>query len=154
MAENEIKEEMENTYHIVLLEHNLFIVWKPEYNLGVPIIDEQHRGVVTTINSFHYGMQNHYVKEMLLPIIEMIHDYTRIHFKLEEDFLEKCSFPNAEEHHELHRALLVRLNEVGRQSMIDNDPFQFMEFLKQWWINHILHEDINFRNFLLSTAGK
>ena len=146
-------ENKANEFNITLLEHNLFIIWKPEYNLGIPIIDEQHRGIVTTINSFHYGMQNNHVHEMLLPIIEMIHDYTHIHFKIEESFLTKCSFPNSESHHMLHQELIAKLNEVGRKSMIDKDPYQFMDFLKQWWIDHIRNEDITFRDFLLSTTS-
>ena len=36
---------------------NLYITWKNEDELGIPIIDEQHRGVVTAINSLFYFMQ-------------------------------------------------------------------------------------------------
>lgn len=36
---------------------NLYITWKPEHALGIPILDEQHRAVVATINSLFYFMQ-------------------------------------------------------------------------------------------------
>ena len=134
--------------HNTLLTHNVFIVWKPEYNLGVQIIDEQHRGIVTTINSLYYGMQNNYFKEMLVPIIDMIHDYTHIHFRIEEDFMQKCHFPGADSHHRLHAELAAKLNQVGRKSMLDKDPYQFLDFLKKWWINHICNEDLMFRDYL------
>jgi len=132
----------------VLLEHNVFIVWKPEYNLGIPIIDEQHRGIVTTINSLHFGMQNKYIKNMLDPIIDMMYDYTCIHFQVEEAFLEKIDFPNAKVHHKLHRELSSKLAGIGRKSMFDKDPCQLMDFLRQWWINHICCEDLKFRDYL------
>ncbi|MCL2083960.1 MAG: bacteriohemerythrin [Oscillospiraceae bacterium] len=136
-----------------MLEHNVFIVWKPEYNLGIPIIDEQHRGIVTTINSLYYGMQNYYIKEMLAPIVDMIHDYTHIHFKIEEDFHEKCRFPGFTAHQELHGKLTSKLLLVGRKSMLAGDPYQFMNFLKNWWIDHICNEDLLFRNYLLKTSA-
>ena len=140
-----------NPAQTALLEHNVFIVWKPEYNLGISIIDEQHRGIVTTINSFYYGMQNNYVKEMLEPIIDMIHDYTHIHFRIEEDFFDKCGFPNAEAHRILHSELTVRLYEAGRKSLLDKDPFGFLRFLKKWWIDHICNKDLIFRDFLFES---
>ena len=34
--------------------HNLYIIWEEGYNLGIPIIDEQHRAIVATINTYHY----------------------------------------------------------------------------------------------------
>ena len=142
------------TAHAALLEHNIFIVWKPEYDLGIPIIDEQHRGIVTTINSLYYGMQNYYAREMLAPIVDMIHDYTHIHFRIEEDFHEKCRFPYFNTHHELHRELTAKLLQVGRRSMLDKDPYQFMDFLKQWWIDHICNEDLLFHNYLLKSSAQ
>ena len=135
-------------------EHNIFIVWKPEYNLGIPIIDEHHRGIVSTINSLHFGMQNNYVKDMLTPIIEMMYDYTRIHFQIEESFLELIDFPNAKIHQGLHRDLSLRLSTTGRHSLLDKDPSLFMDFLKNWWIQHICGEDLIFRNYLVSLAEK
>ena len=141
----------ENRPHIhpIMLEHSVFIIWKPEYNLGIPIIDEQHRGIVTIINSLHFGMQNDYVEEMLTSIIDMMYDYTNIHFRIEEDFLEKIDFPNAKKHHGLHRELSTQLNRAGRASFLGKDPYQFLGFLKQWWIDHICKEDLLFRNHIL-----
>jgi hemerythrin len=137
-----------------MLEHNIFIVWNSEYNLGIPIIDEQHRGIVSTINSLHFGMQNNYGKNILSPIIEMMYDYTRIHFQIEESFLEKIDFPNAKRHHELHRDLSSKLVATGNSSLLDKDPYQFMDFLKGWWINHICNEDLIYKNYILSSAKK
>jgi hemerythrin len=131
----------ENKDHKFSLEHNVFIIWKPEYNLGIPIIDEQHRGIVTTINSLYFGIQNHNVEDMLSSIIDMMYDYTRIHFSIEEKFLEMINLPNVAKHHELHSELLRRLNKAGKDSLTHGDPHAFMDFLKQWWVNHICNED-------------
>ena len=128
-------------------EHNVFIIWKPEYNMNIPIIDEQHRGIVTIFNSLHFGMQNNYVKDMLAPIVDMIYDYTRIHFQIEEDFINEINYPHAKEHHALHEELMSRLNHIGRKSILDKDPYELMEFLKNWWIGHICNEDFQVKKF-------
>jgi hemerythrin len=131
----------------ILFNHHVLIVWKPEYNLGIPIVDEQHRGIVTIINSLFYGMQNKHGEDVLMPVHGMINDYTRIHFKTEEDFLEKCGYSELEEHKEFHRELIDKLNKVGKDSLRQHDPKEFFDFLKEWWINHICSKDRAFMDY-------
>ena len=139
-----------NEINPTFIDQNILIVWKPEYSLGIPIIDEQHRGIVTIINSFYYGMQNklEYSESMLISIIDMMHSYSGIHFKTEEKFLEKFNFPYIAQHRELHYELTNTLPKVSKKSLLNNDPSQFMEFLKKWWIDHICNEDRKFRDYL------
>ena len=138
----------------IMFEHNVFIIWKPEYNLGIPIIDEQHRGIVTIINSLHFGMENNYVKGILTPTIEMMNSYVRVHFQVEENYIEQIDFPNAKKHRELHDELSSKLANTGRASLLDKNPYQFMDFLKKWWIDHICIEDLKFRDYLISSTKK
>ena len=138
--------------HRLFLEHNVFIVWKPEFNLGIPIIDEHHRGIVSIINSLHFGMQNRYIKDILAPIIDMMDDYSRIHFQIEEDFLEKIGYPNLVKHRELHHELSSKSKKLGKDSLLDRDSHNYMDFLKQWWINHIRVEDLTFRDHVFKKA--
>jgi len=150
MVSNSNGTQAQKAANIVIPEHNVFIVWQPEYNIGIHIIDEQHRGIVSTINSLYYGMQNNYIKEMLTSIVGMMYDYTHIHFHIEEDFLTKIDFPNAKKHRELHQELTYQLAKMGRDSLLEKDSIKFLEFLKKWWINHICCEDLIFRNHILS----
>ena len=131
-----------------LLNHSILIVWQPSYDLGIPIIDEQHRGIVTTINSLCYAIQNKHGHEMLKPAIGMINDYTRIHFEIEEDFLKKCGYPKLEDHRILHKELINALSQVSKESIWNKAPEEFLDFLKKWWINHICKEDRVFSQYL------
>ena len=143
-------EKDKNITKNTLLYHNVLIAWEPSYNLGIPIVDEQHRGVVTTINSLYYGMQHKHGESMLVPIINMIYDYTRVHFDIEESFLERCSYPDMKNHRALHAELTDTLTKVGRKSILSKDPYQFLDFLKTWWIDHICDKDKVFRGYILT----
>jgi hemerythrin len=136
----------------VLLEHHVFISWDPKYNLGIPIIDEQHRGIVTTINSLHFGIQNNFINSTFAAIVQMMMDYTKIHFEIEEAFLETINYSQAKEHKELHNILLDQLVSTGKQSLSNKDPKQFMDFLKSWWINHICDEDLKYKDYLVASS--
>jgi len=131
-----------------VLNHSILIVWKPDYNLGIPIVDEQHRGIVSTINSLCYAIQNKQGNQILQPVTSMVTEYTRIHFELEEDFLQKCGYPNLEAHRILHKELTDALSHVSKESIWNRDPQEFLDFLKKWWINHICKEDLLFTHYL------
>jgi len=146
------KEKVNTTCHQLL--HNILITWKPEYELGIPIIDEQHRGVVTIINSLYYGMQHKHGEIMLAPITNMIYDYTRIHFEIEEDFLKQCNFPDVDSHQLLHKELIGEISHTRKENVFKQDPFQFMDFLKRWWIDHICNKDRKFRDYLLKESAE
>ncbi len=139
--------------HQLLLNHNVFIKWDVKYSLGIPILDEQHRGIVTTINSLHFGIRHHYIENTFAPIIEMMSDYTRIHFEIEEAYLEMLDFSQAKRHHELHGELMEQLLHTGKMSLYNKDPHHFLDFLKSWWISHICNEDLQFRDHLLGHSG-
>ena len=141
----------EKTNHPNEFNQNVFIVWRPRYNLGIPIIDEHHRGIVSTINSLYFGMQNKHGDEILRPIIDMVHDYTRIHFEVEEGILRKLKYQYLKEHIKLHSELIQELNRVGRKSMMDHNPREFLDFLKEWWVDHICQRDTEFLDFLLDS---
>ena len=136
-----------------VIHNNLpLIVWKPEYDLGIHIIDEQHRGIVTVINCLYYEMQKKKGGSVLTPIFKIIYEYSHIHFTIEEEFLEKSDFPNAITHRALHSELIDTTSKVGKKSILNRDPYQFMDFLKKWWIDHICGEDRVFRDYLLDKA--
>ena len=141
----------EKTMHAVrhaLQSHAALIAWKPKYEQGVFIIDEQHRAIIAVINSLYYAMQSNHGSDMLHPVIGMIDEYTRIHFETEEEFHGKCGFPDAEQHRSLHRELIRRMSKIGRKSAENKDPYQFMQFLRDWWNHHICNEDRVFHEYL------
>ena len=126
----------------------MFIVWKDEYNLGIPIIDEHHRGIVTDINSLYYAMKDEHGAAALKPIVHMVKEYTRIHFTVEEAAMRRSNFPGVPAHHRRHAGLLRKVKSVGAESLINQEPTLFLEFLKDWWINHICVEDRKFADYL------
>ena len=144
----------DKTIRYSVFNHKVFIVWKSAYKLGIPIIDEQHRGIVTAINSLYFGMQNKHGDDMLKPVIGMIRDYTHVHFQVEEDFLKRYKYPNLKQHIKLHKELIRELSRVGKKSVWDHDPLEFLEFLKKWWIDHINKEDQEYLDYLMAALRR
>ena len=135
-----------------MLEHEVLIEWKPQYNLGIPVVDEQHRAIVATMNSLHFGIQHNQGEKMLQPVISMVNEYTRIHFEMEEHFFRACDFPDLEAHQKMHVELKRMVSTIGEKSLEDKNPLEFLDFLKKWWIDHICQKDRMFKEFLLDIA--
>jgi hemerythrin len=123
------------------MKHMLYIVWNEENNLGIPIIDEQHRGIVATINSFHYLIQQGRGRDALQPTLSILEQYTRIHFRTEEALMEQAGFPGFADHVALHEDLKKRTEAIARETTSDQEPEIALAFLKDWWLGHINSED-------------
>lgn len=117
----------------------LYIVWNEEQNLGVPILDEQHRGIVATINSFHYFLVEGHGDKALDPTLRMLEQYTRLHFQTEENLMREAKYPGLAAHMAQHQALIRRMAAVAANKA--KAPQEVLEFLKDWWIGHIARED-------------
>lgn len=123
------------------MKNMLYIIWPESANLGIPIIDEQHRAIVTTINSLYYFIQEGRGLEALRPTFDILEQYTRIHFITEEELMRRAGFDGLEEHIALHEGLTGKMKKIARESLNNREPELALEFLKKWWLDHINVED-------------
>ena len=119
----------------------LYIVWDDKYRVGVPIIDEQHRGIVSSINTLYEFIKQGQGQEALKPTFLVLEQYTHLHFKTEQKLLQEIKYPDLEAHIGLHKKLITNTEQIKSTSFINNDPNVVMLFLKEWWLGHINKED-------------
>lgn len=133
------------------MEHKLYIAWNDSNCIGIPIIDEQHRSIVSIINSIHYFIEKHRELDVLESVIDMMVQYTVIHFTTEEAMLKEAGYSAIEEHALLHEQLIRQLKAVSYEATEDCDVGPLLKLLKAWWLSHINHED---RKYVPFMAGK
>ena len=123
------------------MEDQLYIIWDDKFKVSVAIIDEQHRGIVTAINSLHHFIREGHGEEALQPTLTILEQYIHIHFKTEERLMEEAVYPAINEHILMHKELSGKTNKLLRDSISDNDTDSVLKFLRTWWMNHINIED-------------
>ncbi len=126
----------------------LYINWSDDNNLGIPIIDEQHRGIISTINSLYYFIQMGQGEEILESILIMLIQYTEIHFATEEGIIAKVNYPAFAEHKALHSTLIGKTKRLSLDINKGKDATNVLKFLRDWWLNHINKEDKKYVQFL------
>ncbi len=127
----------------------LYITWTDKNNLGIQIIDEQHRGIVSTINSLYHFVQQGRGMEILKPTLNILEQYSIIHFKTEEELIKNSDFPAVKDHITLHQNLIKRMKSLSDESIWSQDSEMILRFLKEWWLGHISQEDRKYAPYVI-----
>ncbi|MBT3206521.1 MAG: bacteriohemerythrin [Gammaproteobacteria bacterium] len=117
------------------------IEWKPEFEVGIGVIDVQHHRIVDYINTLIESKGSTQHQELAL-IIDSLIDYTYSHFAFEEALMEEAGYEFLTVHQQTHEAFTRRLNVLHksfRDGMDVSD--ELVELLKTWLINHIMSDD-------------
>jgi hemerythrin len=121
----------------------LYIVWQDAFMQGESIIDEQHRGVLATVNSLHYFLQQGQGLEALMPTVKILVSYLMFHFKTEEGILRATEYPDIARYNRYANESVDEFKRICRQSITYKDPEEVLLFLKNWWYRHLeMHEQI------------
>jgi len=121
----------------------LYIVWQESFLQDEPIIDEQHRGVLATINTLHHFLQQGHGLDVLKPTVQICLSYIRFHAKTEEGILRAAGYPQLDELIKKNEQIVDEFKQVYREAFIHEDPDLVLHFLRVWWQEHmILHKEI------------
>lgn len=122
------------------------IQWSDAYSVGVPELDEQHKGLIALINRLS---EEGHRSRLIAETLDALDRYAREHFGAEEALLRRLDDQHLEEHQRQHRAFeewLDASKQVYRFSAT-LDPFAdtINAFLRNWLINHILKTDMAYK---------
>lgn len=127
------------------------MIWKSEYELGVPEIDNQHKTLVEFINNFKNSIPDSTTDtrtEMGKVLIYLI-NYTCFHFEAEEQLMSQINYPNLEQHKIIHQNLISKTKAIliKMKQKESYTPIEFYYFLMSWLNEHILHEDLQIKKY-------
>lgn len=126
-----------------------FMKWRPDFNLGIAEIDEQHKKIVELINILNKAFMEGSAREKLGDILDEMARYADYHFHTEEELFSKHLFPFSEEHKKLHDNFRTKVSQF-REQFEKGLPitFRLLGFLRKWLTNHILDVDREYVDFV------
>ena len=140
---------MQKEASMALEQGHLLIVWNDSYMTGIEILDEQHRGIVSIINSLHYLLFIQNDDTLLRSTVDMINGYAKTHFQTEIGLLKNSRYPKLQEHQSLHDHLVAESDRIFMDCLKEGgDPTLYLGFLKKWWQTHITREDMAHKEYL------
>ena len=127
--------------------------WDSRYNTNIPVIDGQHKLLLSYINKLHRGMQKGCDKKLLLEILDDLTGYAFSHFATEELFFSRTPYPLTARHIEVHQGFRKAVTEL-REAVLDDKAFidiALLEYLKTWLVDHIQQMDVGFASYVTGT---
>lgn len=129
------------------------IKWTPRMSVGVPELDDDHKGLLALINELEGHTSGETDAETLRRSLNWLLRYAQTHFAREQAVMTTCQFPMLPSHIDEHRDFLERMRETITE--FDDDPAgtteqireSLISYLKEWWRHHILSEDMKYKAF-------
>lgn len=135
-------------FELPLASNSEIVIWDDTLRVGVDALDKDHQVIVSLMNRTAHASLDE--KEMEMVVKELV-DYALYHFKREEALMQSFQYPRLKEHRAQHRDLISHVNALSKKWRKNRDPEMLLElrtFLREWWLGHILSEDIDIREFM------
>jgi hemerythrin len=135
----------QNLYVLLLLFFFMSFDWKPEYNLGIKPIDDQHAEMLSLMGELDSLLQDHRPLEEVDAALTALIDCSKKHFSFEEEYFEKFDYPDGDSHKLQHDAFEKRL-ESFRDKLEDHQVLSdhLADFLEEWLKHHLQTQDAKY----------
>lgn len=129
-------------YYVRHAEKSGLLEWNNRFSVGNPELDKQHKRLLAIIDQVTDAADRQDLLQSLLDL----NRYASDHFSYEETLLERCGYENIEEHAGLHEEFIAQIGVFLSNQNLKKE--ELLSFLNHWWINHILVEDMAYKECL------
>jgi hemerythrin len=126
------------------------MVWREGWEMGVVRLDAQHKAMVRAINHLAVRLEEGRGREGVNRSISFLMMYVELHFREEEEAMERAGYPDREDHVAQHRECTRRIEALlegwrnGAPEILDN----LVTFFHFWLAEHLDGGDRQFSEFL------
>lgn len=135
-----------------------FFYWNKKYETGEKTVDEQHRGLIDTINKLSMAISSQSQLQDAEKALTFLIEYTNQHFRDEEAIMMTSGLPEEEknQHRQEHNAMAAEVNSRVQRSAKAGEGFDesLLPFLTTWLIKHILGSDMRMVDALKGRPGE
>jgi len=130
---------------------SIFFEWNLDMSVGEEMIDTQHKKLLAQLNkiieALAFGTQSDELKNAII----FFDEYTKEHFKYEEEYMQKINYPKIREHRSMHNDFVqnyVKFKEEFNQNVPEDKLLGEIEkYIGNWWLVHINKEDKKYHSF-------
>jgi len=127
------------------------IVWRSKMSVGEPVIDNDHKRLISLINDYEKAIEAKSVN-LLKNSFDKLLEYTEIHFNREENLMRAIHYSGYKDHKIMHQLLIDNLNRFHHQVVHKGEHISISkanDFMHDWLIDHVLNEDMKIKPLLM-----
>jgi len=131
-----------------------FIEWNNGFLLGIPQFDEDHKRLISILNSAYDNFTTGVSIITMDRLLNDLVDYARSHFSSEEHWMEKLNYPHILKHKNEHDWFVTRVGKLAEELEIVNKTIlgSAITFLNTWIAMHITETDADYCKFVNNAA--
>jgi hemerythrin len=124
--------------------------WKSKYELGIPMMDEQHKRLFFLLTQLRQSVTGRLGREQVDTILQSLIVQTAEHLHTEEVLMTQMGFPDLPAHKAAHEKLLSGLHGLDLRFKEGDASMALLvtTFLGGWLRTHIALEDRAYATFL------
>lgn len=127
------------------------IAWSDCLSVGVPEMDEEHRQFISRVNDLNKAIIDSADKATVERLMDLMLMEATHHFCHEQELLARRKYPDTAAHTATHVELTAQFARVIKE--IEESDISFVWAfkglrLKQLLVEHLLKEDMKYRDFL------
>ena len=125
--------------------------WEPAYSVDVDSMDSRHKKIFDHMATIHHTLSDKQHIDSIDEMVDKFDIYCKMHFYEEERLMEGMNFPSIAEHRRQHDLLVLNLDRFRSADLagLDQNFADEFEKIKNWFVNHILTEDMRYSEFYL-----
>ncbi|MBS3775453.1 MAG: hemerythrin family protein [Bacteroidales bacterium] len=130
-------------------------IWSESFILNIPVIDQQHKKFFELFEKVSEVYEKKEPEE-LDKLITELEDYLQYHFQSEEQLMKENGYEKYEYHKKQHEFFIKRIEEMRQEYGYMNHMLfdKIKTFIKKWFISHILHKDVDYRDAILGRSNQ
>lgn len=121
----------------------VLIEWRPEYSVGVPAVDEEHRELIDLINELAEKLSGENAESDALDFLGELYARIAAHFALEEKIMREAGYDEYRDHKGDHERLLDDIRDLmdEYEDRRHVDVESFARRLDHWFSDHFRTKD-------------
>lgn len=128
-----------------------YLQWSDDYLIGEIQIDTHHKLFFDMVKDISESIDAGHVDIEIVEIVDFFQRYVDMHFRVEEEIMQKIGYPNLDEHCDIHRGFSESISELSEQLETNNTAATLSDVFtltQDWFLNHILTEDKKLTEFI------
>jgi hemerythrin len=133
------------------------IQWSEKFSVGVDELDQQHQQLIRMLNRLISAPDTIDTRsETISDTLQAMTRYAQEHFKTEEKLLKAYDYPGLKEHRQEHIVYRKKTLDFSTAAIVgvESVPQISIAYLVDWWVHHILDEDMKYKAFFAEKGVK
>ncbi len=131
------------------------IEWSDEFSVGSAVLDDQHKKLIGMMNQLIDTPNVDSNSAAITELLDNMINYATTHFVDEERLMGTHNYADLPTHQAQHVDFMKKTAEfcsVEEGTVVVHDfSDTVLAFLRQWWINHILRDDMGYKSLFSDT---